>query len=121
MGTNGRIYQEISIRLQYRFTAHCRVILVLKDSCLKIVKGANKQTMVGKKSIRIIEKGINLHTWYPVNHLTWYDRAVTKREPAASIPKALPWLNPDNRNIGVDKVRWHTDAEEEGSIERFDT
>ena len=58
VGTKGQIYQEISIRLQYRFAAHCGVILILQDSCVRIVKAANKQTMVGNNSVTTIEKDI---------------------------------------------------------------
>ena len=97
------MFKKQILGLLYRFTAHCGVILVLQDSCVINVK------FLTRCHRSVIEcKG---------NILTWYDRTVTKREPAAPIPEALSWLHPGYRRYSrllkiVDQQA--VDAEEGG-------
>ena len=102
------MFKKQILGLLYRFTAHCGVILVLQDSCVINVK------FLTRCHREVIEcKG---------NILTWYDRTVTKCEPAAPIPEALSWLHPGERNSGfmefVNLLMQRNESSPEETVER---
>ena len=90
--------------------------MVFQDSWEINVKSANKQwmeIMTNLKKENIFSPGIKCEGYI----LTWYDRTVTKCEPAAPIPETLSWLHPGYRRYSrllkiVD--RQAVDAEEGG-------